>query len=59
MTRDQALAAVDQFMQKGISGAQQAALKTFLQQTAGTPAVSSTGNPVTDAFLNQLGIQTR
>jgi hypothetical protein len=58
MTRQQAVSAVDQFMQQGISGAQQAALKTFLQQTAGTPAVSSTGNPVTDALLNQLGIKT-
>lgn len=59
MTSQQAVSAVNQFLQQGISGAQQTALKTFLQQNAGTPAVQSTGNPVTDALLNQLGIQTR
>lgn len=59
MNTQQAKSAVDQFLQGGISSQQQQALSTFLQSTAGTPAVKSTGNPVTDALLNRLGIQTR
>ena len=59
MNTQQARAAVDQFMKGGISTQQQSALTSFLQQTAGTPAVRSTGNPVTDALINKLGIQTR
>lgn len=59
MNVQQARSAVDQFLQGGISSQQQNALASFLQQTSGTPAVKSTGNPVTDALLNKLGIQTR
>ena len=55
----QAKTAVDQFMQGGIGTRQEQAIVSFLNSTAGTNTVRSTGNPVTDAFLNRLGIKTQ
>lgn len=57
MTTQQAQQAVQQFFAGGMSTSQQQAMSAFLQQYSGTNSVRSTGNPVTDAMLKQLGFR--
>lgn len=51
--------AVQDFLNRAISSVQQNGLKTFLQQSAGTAALRSTGNATVDALLKELGLRVQ
>jgi hypothetical protein len=55
----QATQAAKDFLNGAISGSQQTGFKTFLQQSAGTGALRSTGNATVDALLKELGLRVQ